>query len=240
MITTITGTPGSGKTLWMTYKALDLVMSGQDIYANWSIDFSKYFQSKGFTKDKLDTFGRVFYWSEIGELYPIEGGTLFIDEIAKYFDARNWAKMSEAIRQKFSGHRHDATIVNGKVVPLDIFIGVQHLSHMDTRIASLGQEFLYIKNIKKILFQVQYYDLKELKNDVVKRRPLRRKFFWFDKAKADCYNNREKFYDYPLWEFYRQYPEKFANRNSGLLKKGEVVGRQGGRASAPTERLADK
>ena len=78
MITIITGKPGAGKTLYMTYKALDMFIKGYDVYANWKLDFSAYVEKKKLDKD---TLGKVYFWSEIPELLSIKGGQIFIDKL---------------------------------------------------------------------------------------------------------------------------------------------------------------
>ncbi len=217
MITIITGKPGAGKTLYLTYKAFEMLSKGNDIYANWKLDFSNYIEKK-----KLDTtnFGNVYFWSEIPELLHIKGGQIFIDEAQGYFDSREWQEMPPSAKQKFSAHRHDVgKDKNGQIIPLDIWAGVQHTSNIDKRIRDLGQHFIEIRNIWKKIFMISYFELQDLKDDNTKRRAVKRRLFFFSKLKADCYNTHEavNFIGYPEFPYYRDYKKRFSNENTGLI-----------------------
>jgi hypothetical protein len=217
MITIITGKPGAGKTLFMTYKALEVFLKGQDVYANWKLDFSAFVKKKKIDKAKL---GKVYFWSEIPELLHIKGGQIFIDEAQGYFDSREWQEMPPSAKQKFSAHRHDVKKgKDGKIIPLDIWAGVQHASNIDKRIRDLGQHFIEINNILKLLFVALYFEMRDLKDDRLKRVALGRKFFWLNKLKAGCYNTHEavNFIDYPEFLYHRDYDQEFSNNNSGLI-----------------------
>jgi hypothetical protein len=217
MITIITGKPGAGKTLFMTYEALDMIKKGHDVYANWKLDFSVYIEKKKLNKEKL---GKVYFWSEIPELLHIKGGQIFIDEAQGYFDSREWQEMPPSAKQKFSAHRHDVKKnKDGKIVPLDIWAGVQHTSNIDKRIRDLGQHFIEARNLFKLFFMASYFELQDLKDDNLRRRAVKRKFFLFNKLKANCYNTHEavNFIEYPEFPYYRKYEKEFSNNNSGLV-----------------------
>jgi hypothetical protein len=224
MITIITGKPGAGKTLFMTYKALDMFLKGYDVYANWKLDFSGYVEKK----KKLDKtkLGRVYFWSEIPELLSIKGGQIFIDEAQGYFDSREWQNMPPSAKQKFSAHRHDVKKdKHGNTIPLDIWAGVQHTSNIDKRIRDLGQHFAEVRNVFKRVFMISFFELRDLKDDNVRRRAVKRKFFLFNKRKANCYNTHEavNFIEYPEFPYYREYVNKYSNHNSGLIPNSQDI-----------------
>jgi hypothetical protein len=132
--------------------------------------------------------------------------------------------MPPSAKQKFSAHRHDVKKnEKGEVVPLDIWAGVQHTTNIDKRIRDLGHDFLEVKNLFGLLFLVQWFEVRDLKNseDMVTRKPLKRRLFFLNRAKASCYNTHEavNFIDYPDFPYYREYPKKFSNENSGLIPK---------------------
>ncbi|GEM_PF-1371514 len=217
MITIITGKPGAGKTLFMTHKALEMFLKGFDIHANWKLDFSDFITKKKIDKAKL---GKVYFWSEIPELLHIKGGQIFIDEAQGYFDSREWQEMPPSAKQKFSAHRHDVKKgKDGKIIPLDIWAGVQHASNLDKRIRDLGQHFIEVNNIFRLVFVALYFELRDLKDDRLKRVALGRKFFLFNKLKANCYNTHEavNFIEYPEFPYHREYGKEFSNDNSGLI-----------------------
>lgn len=223
MITIVTGKPGAGKTLYLTYKALEKVLKGFDVYANWKLDFSSYVEKKKLNPEK---FGQVYFWSEIPELLDIKGGQIFIDEAQGYFDSREWQDMPPSAKQKFSSHRHDVrTDEAGNVIPLDIWAGVQHTSNIDKRIRDLGHNFLEVKNLVRTLFMVSAFELHDLKDDSVRRRAVKRSFFFFSKIKANCYNTHEavKFIEYPEFPYHRNYTNKLSNDNTGLIPNDSSI-----------------
>lgn len=217
MINIITGKPGAGKTLFMTYQALTMIRKGYNVYANWKLDFTDYIDKKKLDRSKL---GNVYFWSEIPELLHIKGGQIFIDEAQCYFDSREWQEMPPSAKQKFSAHRHDVKKNNdGEIIPLDIWAGVQHTSNIDKRIRDLGQNFIEVKNIFRRVFMVSHFELHDLKDDTVKRKAIKRRFFLFNKSKADCYNTHEavNFIEYPEFPYHRKYEKDFSNDNTGLI-----------------------
>lgn len=222
MITIITGKPGAGKTLYMTYRALEMFKQGYDVYANWKLDFSEYIKRKQKWNKKFDVskLGKVFFWSEIPELLHIKGGQIFIDEAQGYFDSREWLEMPPSAKQKFSAHRHDVKKdKDGKTVPLDIWAGVQHAGNIDKRIRDLGQYFIEVRNILRLVFMASYFELHDLKDDTVKRVANKRRFFLFNKLKANCYNTHEavNFIEYPEFPYHRDYSKEYSNDNTGLI-----------------------
>lgn len=223
MITIITGKPGAGKTLMMTYKALEMFLGGYDVYANWKLDFNEYVTKKKIEVSKL---GKVYFWSEIPELLHIKGGQIFIDEAQGYFDSREWLEMPPSAKQKFSAHRHDVKQdKDGKIVPLDIWAGVQHAGNIDKRIRDLGQYFIEVRNIFRLVFMASYFELHDLKDDTVKRIANKRSFFLFNKLKANCYNTHEavNFIEYPEFPYHRKYINEFSNENSGLIPNNASI-----------------
>ena len=223
MITIITGKPGAGKTLFMTYKALEMIKKGYDVYANWQLDFSKYIQKKKLDEKKL---GKVYFWSEIPELLHVKGGQIFIDEAQGYFDSREWQEMPPSAKQKFSAHRHDVRKdKDGNIIPLDVWAGVQHAGNIDKRIRDLGQEYIEVKNLFSLLFMASYFELRDIKDEVIARRAIKRRIFFFNKAKANCYNTHEavNFIEYPKFPYYRKYIKEHSNHNTGLLPDSEDI-----------------
>ena len=61
MITIITGKPGAGKTLFMTYRALEMFLKGYDVYANWKLDFSSYIKKKKIKSLKPRLFNEALF-----------------------------------------------------------------------------------------------------------------------------------------------------------------------------------
>jgi len=72
---------------------------------------------------------------------------------------------------------------------------------------------------------VSYFELRDLKDDTLKRRAVKRKFFLFNKLKANCYNTHEavNFIEYPEFPYHRKYNNEFSNNNSGLVPNSNSI-----------------
>ena len=66
---------------------------------------------------------------------------------------------------------------------------------------------------------VSYFELHDLKDDSLKRKAIKRQFFLFSKAKANCYNTHEavNFIEYPEFPYHREYLKEYSNQNNGLV-----------------------
>lgn len=219
MITIVTGTPGAGKTYFLTKLGLKYLLKGHDVYFNYFVDYEPYLKNKNVDFNKI---GRVFYWDSIEELCQIKGGQVFIDEAQGYFDSREWQNLPPVMKQKFSVHRHEIKRdETGRIFPLDIWAGVQNVSNIDKWIRDRGQEFVEVRNLFGLLFVAQWFDLKELKDETIQRnrKALDRMYWLFSKKLAKCYDTHEavNWIEYPEFLYYREYEKRLSNKNTGLI-----------------------
>ncbi len=171
---------------------------------------------------KPDNWGNVYFWSEIEELLHIKGGQIFVDEAQCYFDSHNWREMPSSVKQKFATHRHDVKKKNdGTVIPLDIWMASQTLGAIDKRIRLNTQDFVQMNNLSNKLFMAGYYEPKDLQDDNSEKIPLKRRFFVYDEIRAKSYDTHAAvdFIPYPDLPYFREYENKFSNKNTGLLPK---------------------
>lgn len=82
MIIAFVGLLGSGKTLSMIRHALDLGLKGRTIYTNFKLDFPK--------KIKIVQLTNTFFANYLESKFNIDNAVVLIDEIAIYFDSRNF------------------------------------------------------------------------------------------------------------------------------------------------------
>ena len=96
---------------------------------------------------------------------------------------------------------------------------MKNTSNIDKRIRDLGQHFAEVRNIFHLVFMVSYFELQDLKDDNIRRRAVKRKFFLLNKRKANCYNTHEavNFIEYPEFLYHREYEKEYSNNNTGLI-----------------------
>lgn len=125
MMTVITGLTGSGKTYLMSRLLLKARKSGENVYANLSLNFPH------------DNEG-VFRWHALSETYNIKNGVIGIDEGQKLFDARAWADLPMTFAEKIASHRHHF---------LDVITTSQDFGHIDVRMRSNIHELYHCQSL---------------------------------------------------------------------------------------------
>ena len=70
-----------------------------------------------------------------------------------------------------------------------------------------------------------YFELQDLKDDNMKRKAIKRRFFLFNKAKAECYNTHEavNFIEYAEFLYHREYKNDYSNENLGLVPNTQDI-----------------
>jgi len=186
MIYAVTGKPGRGKSYFMVSKiAKKILEKGIDVYSIIDID-EQLLQLKARRGKKL---GRLYYFQSLEDFQYINDGIVLLDEAGSFFEAREWAKFSLEDRTKFQQHRK---------MELDIYLGVQDFSRLDTAIRQLTAEVIEIncwprssrENRKTPkLFWARTFDPKDI--DLKTRKHLKLEFFLFDKIIASAYDSKQ-------------------------------------------------
>jgi hypothetical protein len=185
MIYAVTGRPGRGKSYYMVKLAKRFLEKGIDVYSLILIN-EKNLRLKPRRGKKL---GRLFYWSSLEDFQFINDGIVLLDEAGSFFEAREWAKFSLEDRVKFQQHRK---------MELDIYLGVQSFSRIDTAIRQLTAEVIELncyprsnrENRKTPMFfwaRTFYPDDIDLKT----RKGYNTQIFLFDKQLANAYNHKQ-------------------------------------------------
>jgi len=129
MIYCVTGRPGKGKSYWFVAHVERWLNKGIDVYSIIDID-----ESKLKIKDrKKQPAGKLYSFSSLKDFRYINNGIVLLDEAGSFFEAREWAKFDAEDRVKFQQHRK---------MELDIYLGVQNFSRLDTSIRQLTAEVI--------------------------------------------------------------------------------------------------
>jgi len=102
------------------------------IYPNFPLSksFEKYITEECHTP--------VIYWENIDDLITYENGDVFIDEIANYFDARNWENLSLDARK---------WLTQGAKRGIEIYGAAQDFAQVDKAFRRLVNHLIHIKKI---------------------------------------------------------------------------------------------
>ena len=121
----VTGEPGSGKTYLMTKLVLRALRAKRSVWTNYSIHWPE----KNYNK-----------FTNIEFFLTLEKGLVGLDEIHRYFDARNWAKFPDWAKAKFNQHRHDG---------LDVIGSCQWFGQIDKNVRLLTVELIDCEKVKR-------------------------------------------------------------------------------------------
>jgi hypothetical protein len=150
MIYCYCGLPGSGKTSLLSQFAVTKMKKGYPVYSNYPISF-KY---KGVL---LST--RVLTRSMIENPNFPENSILIVDEVQLWFNSRDFKSFSLNCLKFFTGHRH---------LGVDMYLGVQHPSRVDTVIREIIDIYIWVKVIpfftrfKKLVHYFHFDDINRL------------------------------------------------------------------------------
>lgn len=141
----ITGRPRHGKTYWLASLVPHWLKEGKKegkrIYSNFKIDFEKLGYSPDIVgdiyseKDRSDPKKILFYWRNIDTWNFMENGRILCDEGQRYFNARNWALLSEDTEMKLQQHGKE---------DLDIWFTTQHYTRVDVTLRLLVERFFIV------------------------------------------------------------------------------------------------
>jgi len=136
MIYAVTGKPGTGKSYYFVHEVKEFLERGVNVYSIIDIDESK-LNLKPRWRKKL---GTLFTFNGLQDFKYIFDGIVFLDEAGSFFEAREWAKFSPDDRQKFQQHRK---------MELDIYLGVQSFTRLDSSIRELTAEVIEANSFPK-------------------------------------------------------------------------------------------
>jgi len=105
MIAVFTGLPGAGKSLKLARTALGVLHRNRKFFQKSGKKRVLYTNLK-FSEAVEQEFGDfIVYWKDLRELVQLRDCDVLIDEIATYFDARQWENMSYEVRRWLAQHR---------------------------------------------------------------------------------------------------------------------------------------
>jgi len=113
------GLPGSGKSTKLARKALESLQNNEKIFKKYgyrrktAVNFPLSRKLKSKYKDY------IIEWSDPNEIMEFVDTDIFIDEIAIYFDAQNWADISQDVKKWLRLHRHYGIKIYGVAQDFD-------------------------------------------------------------------------------------------------------------------------
>lgn len=105
MIVVFTGLPGAGKSLRLARTCVDVLHRNRSYFKSTGQRRVLYTNLK-FSPEVEQYFkGYIQYWTDLRTLTELRDCDVVIDEIATYFDARQWENMSYEVRRWLAQHR---------------------------------------------------------------------------------------------------------------------------------------
>jgi len=143
----ITGRPRQGKTYYLATLICKMLKNGERVFSNIKINvgvgaLKKLDQSivGDFTKkEDLDNPEKLlFYWSNVHDWEHMNKGNIIVDEAQRYFNARQWALLSEDTEIKLQQHGKE---------DLDVWATTQHYSRIDVTLRILVEDFFLVRTV---------------------------------------------------------------------------------------------
>jgi len=194
MISLIVGKLGVGKTYNATRMVFYDLREGNDCYVNWAIDFKEYLIKRETTlsfvfaswlrkvfRRPRPTFGRLFYYNKLSDVYGISNGCVYMDEAHADLFSRNWEKIPPDFVRKVSQSRH---------YHMNLVFITQHQGMVDLIVRRLVNEVIEIKKYW-FLFYLKYYDgqyVDKISDPINPPKKIASSFWLFSRALAGCYD----------------------------------------------------
>lgn len=136
------GLPGSGKSLYQTETfALTFLLSGVDVYCSYWINWAG------------DNF---HFFSTFEEIKNLRNCVVIFDELAQFFDPRDWEREGQDVRRFFQLHRHRH---------VDIYFNTQDISLVAKTVGIVADEWILCQKIEPsglIKFFFKFFGLERL------------------------------------------------------------------------------
>lgn len=138
MIEAVSGYPGSGKSLYLTYRSYREIKKGRMVFSSFPL--------KGAYKITFDDL--------VNYSFP-EGSIVVIDESGRWFNSRNWSKLPPEVFDLFTLHRH---------AQLTLLIAVQNFNRIDVALREVVEIVHWAVNDWWLPYfkYYTYYDVEEV------------------------------------------------------------------------------
>lgn len=161
----ITGKPRHGKTYYLSTLIYKMLKHGERVFSNIKLNLGKgalklYDETivgDLYKPEDINNENKIlFYWHNIHEWEHMGKGNIIVDEGTRYFNARQWALLSEDTEIKLQQHGKD---------DLDVWVTTQHYSRIDITLRILVERFFIVKtlfgnpNNKKPFFGIKIFKI---------------------------------------------------------------------------------
>lgn len=138
MIVVFTGLPGAGKSLKLARTVLGVLYRNRKYYEKYGILRRLWTNLQMSPEVEQEFRGYIVYWKDIGQLTKLRDVDVVIDEIATYFDARQWEHMSLEVRRWLAQHRKFG---------IEIYGTAQDFAQADKAFRRLTSDLLYLTKL---------------------------------------------------------------------------------------------
>jgi hypothetical protein len=199
------GKLGRGKTYWAVRAIFNDINHGRNVYVNFPVDYDEYFawywkrSVMGFFRKCWSKFynaplkfGKIYYWSKLEDIYPMEHGIIYFDEAQRLINAKKWESMPQEFLDK---------ITQSRKCFLDLHIIAQHSAMVLVDMRRIAN-FMMRHNRFFGLFYNKTWDgdhIEKMLSGTLLVEPKSEgfpSFYFLDRRLAKCYNTYYKFNDF--------------------------------------------
>lgn len=143
----VTGKPRHGKTYFVATLIPKMLKNKERVFCNFQLNlgigalkkFNDSIVGDIYKQEDLDNPEKLlFYWRHIHQWEHMKSGTIIADEGTRYFNARQWALLSEDTEIKLQQHGKES---------LDIWLTTQHYTRLDVSLRLLVERYYIVKTI---------------------------------------------------------------------------------------------
>jgi len=138
MIVVFTGLPGAGKSLKLAKTIINVLYRNRRWYKITGVKRILYTNLAMSDVVMQEFSGFIHNWTDLRELVVLKDADIVIDEIATYFDSRNWENLSLEVRRWLSQHRKFG---------IEIYGTAQDFAQADKSFRRLTSDLLYLTKL---------------------------------------------------------------------------------------------
>jgi len=138
MIVVFTGLPGAGKSLKLARTGVDVLYRNRGYFEKTGKKRMLYTNLKFSADVEKEFSGFIEYWTDLRKLVAFRDCDVIIDEVAVYFNARQWENMSIEVMRWLAQHRKFG---------IEIYGTAQDFAQTDKAFRRLTSDLLYLTKL---------------------------------------------------------------------------------------------